>query len=292
MSSDKPFSVRYGIIPEKVLQVNSLDRDTRVGLYNTFYENYFDDQITLRQTNAGWFDPDSIWFKTWRKLWKEHFKAEIASINSYELEIRNAIRTQFNNNEKWWLCLDFIQMFLLSYGNVTNYKKFEDECNHIFETEKAEIRLVEKRFVKLTSETEIKEIKEALSNPSKEVSEQFQSALEKFSDRTAPDYRNSIKESIGAVESICKKIAGKPDATLGQALQMIKDKGTVEIHPEMVEAYKSLYGYTSDASGIRHGLLDGKVPAGYEEAKYMLISCSSFVNYLTVKAQKAGIQLT
>jgi hypothetical protein len=46
-----------------------------------------------------------------------------------------------------------------------------------------------------------------------------------------------------------------------------------------------LYGYTSDTHGIRHALKDDSQPNA-EDAKFMLVSCSAFVNYLVEKAQK------
>ena len=50
----------------------------------------------------------------------------------------------------------------------------------------------------------------------------------------------------------------------------------------MERAFLALYGYTSDENGIRHGGIDfTSVPAG--DAKYMLVSCSAFVNYLIEK---------
>ena len=49
-----------------------------------------------------------------------------------------------------------------------------------------------------------------------------------------------------------------------------------------------LYGYTSDADGIRHALLD-ESDLDFEDAKFMLVSCSAFTNYLKGKAIKAGI---
>ena len=55
----------------------------------------------------------------------------------------------------------------------------------------------------------------------------------------------------------------------------------------MEEAFRKLYGYTSDAGGIRHGCIDF-TNANEEDAKYMLISCSAFVNYLKVKYSKIG----
>ena len=103
-------------------------------------------------------------------------------------------------------------------------------------------------------------------------------ALSLISDRDHPDYSNSIKESITAVEVVCEIIIDK-QATLGDALTELEKQGVV-IHPALKSAFSKLYGYTSDAAGIRHaGQLDGK-DATFDEAKYMLISCSAFVNYL------------
>jgi len=54
--------------------------------------------------------------------------------------------------------------------------------------------------------------------------------------------------------------------------------------------YSKLYGYTSDSDGIRHALLkENKL--NFEDAKFMLVSCSAFVNYLTIKADKSGIKM-
>lgn len=108
-------------------------------------------------------------------------------------------------------------------------------------------------------------------------------ALRLFAEKQNPDYENSIKESISAVESMCCIITGLTGkkATLGNALKKLKEKG-VYIHKALESAFLSLYGYTSDEDGIRHGGIDFK-NAPSEDAKYMLISCSAFINYLTEK---------
>jgi hypothetical protein len=46
-----------------------------------------------------------------------------------------------------------------------------------------------------------------------------------------------------------------------------------------------MYGYTSDADGIRHALLD-QPSLSFEDAKFMLVSCSAFANYLVAKDAK------
>ena len=65
-------------------------------------------------------------------------------------------------------------------------------------------------------------------------------------------------------------------------LKSLKDK----IHPAMKGAFEKLYGYTSDANGIRHANGLGEGDSTFEEAKYMLISCSAFVNYLKENFEK------
>jgi len=114
-------------------------------------------------------------------------------------------------------------------------------------------------------------------------------ALDLFADRESPDYRNSIKESILAVEAICQLITDNPKATLGDALKEIAKKTKVDLHGALKDAFGSLYGYTSDAEGIRHALLD-EPNLCFEDAKFMLVSCSAFINYLIAKSSKAGIQ--
>lgn len=48
----------------------------------------------------------------------------------------------------------------------------------------------------------------------------------------------------------------------------------------MKKAFSSLYGYTSDDAGIRHALTDNDRNVDFHEAKFMLVTCSSFINFL------------
>jgi hypothetical protein len=120
----------------------------------------------------------------------------------------------------------------------------------------------------------------------KGVHKHLESALEKLSDRKNPDYRNSIKESISAVESLCIIISKNPKASLGQALKAIEDK--VGLHQALKQGFEKIYGYTSNEGGIRHAMIDEST-CDFDDAKYMLVSCSAFINYLIMKASKAGL---
>ena len=106
-------------------------------------------------------------------------------------------------------------------------------------------------------------------------------------DRTSPDYENSIKESISAVEALCEILTGitGKEASLGKLLKKLEDNGVV-IHAGLKAAFNMLYGYTSDANGIRHAGNIGGPSSTFEEAKFMLVSCSAFVNYLIAVSAK------
>ena len=58
-----------------------------------------------------------------------------------------------------------------------------------------------------------------------------------------------------------------------------------ELHSALKDGFSKLYGYTNDEHGIRHAMLDApELTQG--DAKYFLLSCTSFVNYL--KSKLAG----
>ena len=77
-------------------------------------------------------------------------------------------------------------------------------------------------------------------------------------------------------------VAENPKATLSDALKAIERRGS--LHPALKDGFVKLYGYTSDKGGIRHAMLD-EPNLTSADARYFLLSCTSFVNYL--KAQLA-----
>ncbi len=51
--------------------------------------------------------------------------------------------------------------------------------------------------------------------------------------------------------------------------------------------FGTLYGYTSDADGIRHALMD--LPTlTFDDAKFFLVVCSAFVNFAQAKVATAS----
>ena len=146
--------------------------------------------------------------------------------------------------------------------------------------ENSAYRLVGRELVEVTDENQIAAIQKALEVPAPPVRTHFSAALSLLADRAQPDFRNSIKESISAVEAACREVGCLPKATLGDALKKVPG-----LHPALQKAFTSLYGYTNDANGIRHALLE-ETDLTKQDATFMLVACSAFVGFLYAKAKK------
>lgn len=169
---------------------------------------------------------------------------------------------------------------------------FRAECNRAWAEEGAPYRFVGGQIVPTMSDAEAAEvaalIKTTASDPRlAPVNTHLRDAGAKLGGRP-PDFRNSIKESVSAVEAAARIVAST-SRTLGDALRELESAG-VRIHPALVRAYGAIYGYTSDADGLRHALDLESVPAEDLEdlAVYMYVSCAAFASLLIKQGHKAG----
>jgi hypothetical protein len=282
------FSQRIGKVPIlKQLQIESLDDELKNGLWNGI-KSFLIDRLEKesRYSNTQFNSLCSI-------LWHYHYKLPIDTIPEYYANAEKYIRDSFFKGE-WYEAYDLLE-FLTNIESESFYiekEDFKEFCNGILETEFSGYRFIDDKISPITNLHEIEEIENAINQsghytPLKGANIHLKSALEKLSDKKSPDYRNSIKESISAIESVAKVISGNEKDSLGGALDKIK--GKIKIHTALERGFKQLYGYTSDSDGIRHALMDDH-NCDFEDAKYMLVSSSAFINYLIIKANKAGIK--
>ncbi len=278
------FSQREGIKPVKnVIQTDSMDDDLRNSLWNALTLNYWDG------VNNNFIDYFPLMKHFVKELWANHFKRPLDTLSDSWSDIYKEIRNEFYSY-KWYEVYDFIEFAVDNYLHEDSNQKFMILCNSFLERELSAYRFVGGKITPITSQEEISTIEEALNipKPYKTVNIHIKTALTLFSDKKSPDYRNSIKESISAVESICKLITKKKNPTLSQALKILKKE--IGLHSALEKAFDSLYGYTSDEEGIRHSLLkEAKLYS--EDAKFMLVSCSAFVNYLISKISKTELKI-
>lgn len=284
------FSERMGIKkPKELIQIDSMDDDLRNGLWNVI--------VNIKELINTNENRNSITFQIHRMIWGDYFKLPIDSLQIGNLKNRDFFRKRFYEF-KWFEVYDYLEFLMDIFPSIigkATANTFNLLINYTLKKEKSGFRLVENTFVPITSENEILEIEKVLKNSEnyllRGVQTHFEESLKKLSDKQNPDYRNSIKESISAVESICKIISGKPSATLNDALRHIEKNDKINLHKALKAGFDKIYAYAGDEKGVRHALMD-ESDLDFEDAKFMLVSCSAFVNYLIVKADKAGIELT
>jgi len=285
------FSDRNKINPvNTTIQIKDFDKRTRVQLQNmlsNMYEKVYQGDLSYLNENIQLF-----------------FRYVLGEIYSERIDVR----TKYDDDDFWKMVngtilndgyddvLTLIEGIVQYWDkyiqnerlyNPYNYRVFGEKsvfvvANGIFEQEYIGYRFIDGIITPITDDLEIDTIDEALRNRYKSVNNHISKANSLLADRDNPDYENSIKESISAVEALCQIIAGVDgrEATLGNTLKKMEDNGVI-IHKGLQSAFQKLYGYTSNANGVRHAGDIGGPSSTFEEAKFMIVACCAFINYLT-----------
>lgn len=282
------FAERNGFVEAKVIQIDDIDIVLRNRLYNAVHKYCEPSPFIAKELS---FVVDKVGYRDERVIGRNWARID-------------ALLLRPDKTIPWYMPYEIIEQFFAAKREHCKHCEYDcyekgfpcDELtwftnvtkaiNVILEEEKSGYRFIDDKFVNIVNVNELEAIEQASNSPYASVNTHIKKALLRYSDRKNPDYENSIKESISAVEAMCCIITGMTgaSATLGAALKELEKNGVI-IHGALREAFSKMYGYTSDADGIRHGGIDFK-NAPSEDAKYMLISCSAFVNYLIEKQAK------
>lgn len=277
------FSDRNSIKPiSKIMQVDSLDDDTRIVLFNTL------SNVLNHQINISRFNKDTLCQIMTEKLFNEVYYDEYRNkFDSLMADILEMFKT-----ESYDVILTMIE-FICSivhetredYNNRTHYCFFNNYydtfkvMNTAFEDEYIGYRFVEDKIVKITNDEEIKAIEESASTTFDEVNKSISKSISFLSESSNKDYKNAIKEAIIAVEQLFNIILETNGLTLANALGQICNKIHIDIN--LKEAIKNLYKYTNKVNGIRHGNNKNSDEISFDEAKYVLLICSATINYFS-----------
>jgi hypothetical protein len=189
------FSQRKGLKPIKsIIQKESMDDELRTRLWNALYFYYFED------VDAGGYPIQDMYVFA-RSLWAAHFKYAIDTLPMTGNKFVGYLRQKFFKFA-WNEVYDLIEAVITYYPYEPKSNTFIDHCNYVLEQELAAYRIVGGHITDITSEQEIAAIEDALAIAPNPVKAHLDRALELFADRENSDYRNSIKESISAVEAI------------------------------------------------------------------------------------------
>ncbi|MDU8913989.1 hypothetical protein [Aestuariicoccus sp. MJ-SS9] len=97
--------------------------------------------------------------------------------------------------------------------------------------------------------------------------------------KAAPDYKNSIKEAISAIEAVFFSINGSKSKSLNEAIRKAKSDGFL-LHPALEKGILNIYGWTSDENGVRHASFEYGGAVGENQARLMLVLCACLLNFI------------
>jgi hypothetical protein len=258
-----------------LIQTDGMNDELRISLWNVLFLSKWDIESEQTRYGGSQIAKDTEMFSA--ILWFNYFKKPVDTRPDNFLHLLQAIRKYFMECE-WHDVYDFLEFTLDHYRD----ESLTELVNAILERELSGYRIINGIVSDITDSQEIEMLELVLSdNDFPAVKAHLRRALELLSNKESPDYRNSIKESISAVESLAKVLSENPKASLGDALKSIEKKG--KLHPALKDGFSKLYGYTSDEGGIRHAMLD-EPNLSAADAKFFLLACTNFINYLKSKA--------
>jgi hypothetical protein len=274
------FSDRIGVTkPLEVFQLSDINEPLRNSLWNLV--------LSCLSAKKG---PHTFWRPITETLAVDFFKVPLDSVpNGYASDARGWLRALYFKL-LWYEVYNLVE-FIVRVAPAQEGFPFARSAlivlaNAILEREVSGYRFVQGVLAPVSNQAEVAAIEEAAGHSAalglNGVHMHIRTAVTLLAQKPTPDYRNSIKESISAVEAAAKVISGREKAELGSALD------SLEMHGALKRGLTSIYGYASDSDGIRHALMD-EPSVGLDDAKFMLVSCSAFANYLIAKAETAGL---
>lgn len=281
------FAERMGLREKRTLiQSAELDEETRTGLWNVLVilRGIFDERSRR-------FDSSPTEDELLSSLWTRHFKRPLDELPRPK-PMWEKVKEEILGGQ-WFDALEVLEWIIkvLAHAEDVRGEKgreaFADAINDRFETYLVGYRVIGNEITPVDSNAEAEAIESALEDAVSVggARHALEKAVGHLADRQDPDYPNSVKESVSAVEAVIMKITG--ESTLGAGLKKLQASG-LTIHPALEAGWLKLYGWASDEDGVRHGAINA---ANIDQtmAKYMLVCCSAFVSYLTEEGRKVGL---
>lgn len=265
------FSQRMGLKPvSEFIQTSSITDELRNALWNTLYTFVFYQGRVWQYESEMRGTSYLFYFQFLNLPVNQHPEHPSQQLEDIRIRFFSFDWNEVYDFVEWLVNLDWIS------------EEVETALNTALERHLSGYRLIEGTVTPITNAEEISSIQSALNHEALPgTTKHLEQAIALLSDREKPDYRNSIKESISAVESAFRKFTGSSKATLGDALKEFEK--THSFHPALREGLLKIYGYTSDEQGVRHAMQE-EPNIQQEDAVFFLVMCSAFINYLKTKS--------
>lgn len=159
--------------------------------------------------------------------------------------------------------------------------------NRVLESKGCAYRFVAEHLVPLTNTAEAIEVVRGAESAIPDVGAHIREAAKLLPPNGGANPRNSIRESIAAVEAALRHLNGNPSASLTEGLAVFEEKHG-PLHPSLRQGLALFYAYTADESGVRHALIEETTALTGDDARFMLVTCSAFTNYLVTLSANTG----
>lgn len=270
-------------IPEEI-QLESLNLRTRTGIFNLWSEIYCEVMYNLGLTMEKRDDSVreivqklyNLPAPAWKNMNEEVVLAYIGKTivsDSY-----NKIFDMLEFTIALFHRLRKIYNYSISYQNNNYYI----QINRLFEREFVGYRFIGTKISPISDSIEVESLQESYNSPYELVKEHIVKANIFLSNREKPDYPNSVKESVSALEALAQIITGitGSEATLGKMLKKLEEEKIIS--SAMKSAFSILYGFASESKGVRHSSVNGET-VSFEEAKYIMVISTAFINFVHSK---------
>jgi len=226
----------------EIIQIESIDVPLRNGIWNLLQLDCWV-KVKGRDYGGPYLYENKNHQRLCVELWVNYFKEPLDSMDRKWRAVKRHLRDYFFTCE-WYEVYDFIEFVANNYPEFGFKTAFIDDCNELLEREVSAYRFVDGLITQITEEHEIAEIEGAMVVASSPVTAHLRRSLELLSDKEGADYRNSIKESISAVESFVKKQTDSEKGTLGQLLKELEEQ--ISLHPALQKAFNNLLRLSRD----------------------------------------------
>ncbi len=277
------FRERFGFKKREIMQIDSLDSKTKNLLfnliskivnieieeqYNSFIESTFyrDNYNRIFINNKTSLDISKL------------LNEKLYPGNECKFDIINIIFDKYDYS--------YIYSFLeIIYKHIDSYikKELKNGINNILEKEKCNYRMgKDGLFIKVSNENDLENITSALKIKSKTTREHLNSAIAEYSKRDNNiNYNTVCSECTCAIESFAKSILDNKYKryTLNKLIKPLREK--LNIPSFITISIEEIWDFVNEHN-IRHGQGDNTkvIDITEKEAYYILMTCSSFINYI------------
>lgn len=322
MSDNKPFSVRVGIVPERAMQTKQLDTETLLRIVRLVLERVQFSSDAESSVADGFFTHrfDGGHICLFRSSFECRLPCSSPSRKGepFGRQFIPKVLDFLAVNGPWWVIFELIE-FVWNMDNapwdIIEWVPSHEEAIFLdgpFTQKEAKNSFVSSlqwtlermnvgyrfmpstgKFVNVHSDEEAEEIDRACSGTSGRFAEaraHMENAVADFRN-SETDNANTVKEALSAAESIVKELTGKEFK--GGLRQLEKDgilpppstargkNGNPVETNHFAKALEEYWGYANPTS--RHGRGKGDEPPDRDTARFLLVTCAAFVNYITTR---------